>query len=151
MKLSANLALEKFKSMKLINELSTLPISHEPVSSVKKKKEAVISKLFQNQKNLNTYSFTTYQALFQVFRNNRLLFLTCLRCMPFCRWRDRGRKLSGKTGLWDGRLGFLPNLVFLPLQGWSCPAENGFETWPKWVLWQSDPLCLIIHSNKHKW
>lgn len=83
MKLSANLALVKFKSMKLINELSTLPIGHEPVSSVKKKKNAVISKLFQNQKNLNTYSFTTCQVLFQVFRNNRLLFLTCLRCRSY--------------------------------------------------------------------
>ena len=83
MKLSANLALVKFKSMKLINELRTLPISHEPVSSVKKKKNAVISNLFQNQKNLNMYSFTTCQALFQVFRNNRLLFLTCLRCRSY--------------------------------------------------------------------
>ena len=82
MKLSANLALVKFKSMKLINELRTLPISHEPVSSVKKK-NAVISNLFQNQKNLNMYSFTTCQALFQVFRNNRLLFLTCLRCRSY--------------------------------------------------------------------
>ena len=48
-----------------------------------KKKNAVISNLFQNQKNLNMYSFTTCQALFQVFRNNRLLFLTCLRCRSY--------------------------------------------------------------------